>query len=57
MPSTSGKHFHVCAALSFCAGRADLVLLASCGSPALQKGEDPACGPSLILGNAQRSAI
>ena len=57
MPSTSGKHFGVCAALSFSAGRADLVLLASYGSTALHKGEDSACGPSPVLIKAQRSAI
>jgi len=49
MPSTFGRHFHVCAAPSLSAGRADSVLLASSGSPAVQKGEDSACGPSPVL--------
>lgn len=55
MPSTSGKHCCVHAAPLFSAGRADPVLLASCGSAAVQEGAT--CGPSLIHLKAQIPAV
>lgn len=54
MPSTSGKHCHVCAA-PFSTDRAGPVLLASIGRLAMQKGAT--CGPSLILLKAQIPAV